>query len=30
VKPGASAAIFRAALALVVDTDAQMAHTAAA
>lgn len=30
VKPGATAATFRAALALVVDTDAQMAHTAAA
>jgi tRNA-dihydrouridine synthase A len=30
VKPGASAAVFRAALALVVDTDAQIAHTAAA
>jgi tRNA-dihydrouridine synthase A len=30
VKPGANASVFRAALALVVDTDAQMAHTAAA
>jgi tRNA-dihydrouridine synthase A len=30
VKPGATAAAFRAALALVVDTDARMAHTAAA
>jgi tRNA-dihydrouridine synthase A len=30
VKPGAGIAAFRAALALVVDTDAQMAHTAAA
>jgi tRNA-dihydrouridine synthase A len=29
VKPGATAATFRAALALAVDTDAQMAHTAA-
>jgi tRNA-dihydrouridine synthase A len=30
VKPGTTAAAFRAALALVMDTDAQMAHTAAA
>jgi tRNA-dihydrouridine synthase A len=30
VKPGATAATFRAALALVVDTDGQMSHTAAA
>jgi tRNA-dihydrouridine synthase A len=30
VKPGASADTFRAALALVVDTDTQMPHTAAA
>jgi tRNA-dihydrouridine synthase A len=30
VKPGAGIAAFRAALALVVDTDTQMAHTAAA
>jgi tRNA-dihydrouridine synthase A len=30
VKPGATADTFRAALALVVDTDAQMSHTAAA
>jgi tRNA-dihydrouridine synthase A len=30
VKPGADAHTFRAALALVVDMDARMAHTAAA